>query len=97
MNVAASNEYYGGWNSAGTRILSVNGNVDPWSSLAITGDNTDIYVVDECLPAVGTQGASHHFWTHEVLPTDSAAVNSTRELIYDQVTSWLKMDKSNEC
>ena len=42
---------YGGWNFSGTRILSVNGIFDPWSTLAVTTGNADVKVIDECRPA----------------------------------------------
>ena len=35
-NVLASLEFYGGWNLKSSRILFVNGDVDPWSMLGVT-------------------------------------------------------------
>ena len=51
QNVADTLARYGGWNFNGTRILSVNGSVDPWSTLAVTTGNADVKVIDECRPA----------------------------------------------
>ena len=62
-NVANSLAFYGGWSlEGGTRILSVNGNIDPWSTLAVTDSNPEIEYEGECLPAFWVDQASHHFW-----------------------------------
>jgi hypothetical protein len=37
-NVQATLDFYGGWHLNAMRILSVNGDVDPWSVLALTED-----------------------------------------------------------
>jgi hypothetical protein len=34
-------------------------------------------------------GASHHFWTHAVKPTDCPTIRSAREIIYQTVMDWL--------
>ena len=34
-------------------------------------------------------GASHHFWTHAALPTDTAEVIKARKTITDQVLAWI--------
>jgi hypothetical protein len=91
-NVERTLDFYGGWNFNGTRILSVNGNVDPWSTLAVVDDNKAITVVDECRPAFWVDQASHHFWTHEVLPTDQEQIAEGRERVWAQVRAWLDMD-----
>jgi serine protease 16 len=36
-------------------------------------------------------GASHHFWTHPSLPTDTAEVVEARKAIWQQVTQWLSL------
>jgi hypothetical protein len=92
QNVADSLDFYGGWNLNGTRILFVNGDVDPWSTLSVTPTNPDITVISEDLPAFWVEAASHHFWTHEVLDTDSQQVVDGREKIYAQVQDWLEME-----
>ena len=87
-----STEDYGGWNPKGTRVLYVNGDVDPWSTLAVTKGNPE---VDEnvdfvCTPAFWVQGASHHFWTHQVLDTDGESINEAREMVWGQVEEWIE-------
>jgi pimeloyl-ACP methyl ester carboxylesterase len=81
--VQESLDYYGGLNIATTRILSVNGNIDPWSELALVHSENDD------LPAFVVNGASHHFWTHAVKETDSVDVMGARQLIYSTVKKWL--------
>jgi len=78
-------EEYGGWQMRATRVLSVNGDVDPWSSLAITSEDGGT----DDLPTIWVEGASHHFWTHELKETDSLNVKNARLMIYDQVVAWL--------
>jgi hypothetical protein len=84
-NVQETLETYGGWNLQATRVLSVNGEVDPWSELALqTTSSTD----DR--PVYRVPGASHHFWTRPVRPTDSDEVQEAREIIFRTLLSWLR-------
>ena len=86
-NVRDSRALYGGWNMKGNRIMSVNGDVDPWSTLAITKDHG---IQDPLhMPLYMVKGASHHFWTHAPKETDSPEVQKAREAIHKQVTTWL--------
>lgn len=91
-NVAKSLKHYGGWNMKAHRILSVNGDVDPWSMLALTSKK------DDSLPTHWVRGASHHFWTHPVKDTDGTdgqEVTDARDLIYLKVMQWLEKDDSD--
>jgi hypothetical protein len=82
-NIQETLDYYGGLHLAGSQILSVNGDVDPWSELAKkTTDDPD-------LPVLTVVGASHHFWTHAVKPTDGPTIKFAREIIYQTVMDWL--------
>ncbi|CAB9515139.1 Thymus-specific serine protease [Seminavis robusta] len=83
-SIQQSIEYYGGWQlKGGSRILSVNGNVDPWSTQARVNST------DELLPVYNAKGASHHFWTHRVKDTDDIEVQKARKFIYETVQKWL--------
>jgi len=82
-------KYYGGLDIPATRILSVNGNVDPWAELARTSDSDP---KNDDLPTHWVQGASHHFWTHKSNDTDSKEVRNAREIIYLQVIKWLEIE-----
>jgi thymus-specific serine protease len=84
-NVQQSLKHYGGWNIDARRILSVNGDIDPWSMLALTSDRDE-------LPTHWVKGASHHFWTHPVQDTDSQEVKDARDMIYLKVMQWLEED-----
>jgi serine protease 16 len=87
-NIQETLDYYGGLHLAGSQILSVNGDVDPWSELAkLTTNNPD-------LPVLTVAGVSHHFWTHAVKPTDDLAVQFAREIIHQTVMDWL--DETDE-
>ena len=87
-NVQSSIDYYGGLDiaSGGSRVLSVNGDVDPWSMLGLT--ESPKY----SLPTAMVKGASHHFWTHPVKDTDSTEVQHVREYIYSVIKDWLDIN-----
>jgi hypothetical protein len=86
-NVQATRDYYGGLEiSAGSRLLSVNGNVDPWSVLGL--HTSPKY----SLPVQMVAGASHHFWTHQVKETDAPEIQEIREYIYSVVMDWLGIE-----
>jgi len=91
-NVDASNEFYGGWGIVDPKIIFVNGDVDPWSALAVTEGNP---AVSEENFAFWVEGASHHFWTHESLPTDKENVNQAREKIWAKLTDFLTSSSSS--
>ena len=87
-------EYYGDKElKGGSRILSVNGNVDPWSTLARTeATSTTSKDNQEWLPIFNVEGASHHFWTHPTKDTDDSKVREARAFIHSTVMDWLQMD-----
>ncbi len=81
--VADTNEAFGGLTPAASRILFVNGEVDPWRAASVASP-----------PGAGTEvlwvpGASHHAWTHPPRPSDSPAVVASRAYIDAHVTAWL--------
>ena len=88
--VQDSLDYYGGWRLAATKILSVNGDVDPWSELAIQHSD------DANLPALVVPGASHHFWTHPSKDSDSVEVVASRQHIHRTVIQWLDENSNRE-
>eukprot|EP00467_Chlorarachnion_reptans_P004881 CAMPEP_0114523406 /NCGR_PEP_ID=MMETSP0109-20121206/21271_1 /TAXON_ID=29199 /ORGANISM="Chlorarachnion reptans, Strain CCCM449" /LENGTH=493 /DNA_ID=CAMNT_0001704713 /DNA_START=32 /DNA_END=1513 /DNA_ORIENTATION=+ len=83
-NVAFTNVYYGGLSPVATRVMWPNGEVDPWSQLAVLNTTAPEQ------PTLWVAGASHHFWTHTPLPTDQTSVQDARTTIRDQVKAWLK-------
>jgi serine protease 16 len=92
-------EYYGDHRElkGGSRILSVNGNVDPWETLARTnyttrqhhGSKKEGNEEEELLPVFMVKAASHHFWTHAVKATDVKEIREARAFIYNTVMKWL--------
>jgi serine protease 16 len=73
-------DIYGGDDLQGSRILFVNGQIDPWhanSVLSSPNAEEPVYMVN---------GASHHYWTHPSSPTDTAEVNAAREYIWNTVS-----------
>eukprot|EP01033_Poteriospumella_lacustris_P014875 gene14875-10635_t len=81
--IANAQAIYGGRDIQSSRIFFVNGEIDPWhANSVLTPPN-----VQE--PTLWVKGASHHFWTHESLPTDSQEVVDARDKIWSQVKSWL--------
>jgi len=90
-NVQDTLDYYGGWAMKGTRILSLNGDVDPWSALSLNvkKDFHDDDYDQDALPTYWSRGASHHFWTHKVDKSDGIGIMKTREIIYGWVINLL--------
>jgi serine protease 16 len=92
-NVQASLDYYGGKefiNTDASNILTINGNVDPWSVLGLEEDDSTNYK----LPVKMVTGASHHAWTHAVKDTDALEIIQIREYIYSCVMDWLGIGSS---
>ncbi len=88
--IAETNEYYGGWDPVGTRIMYVSGSVDPWHSLGVC--RAPDYQPLPGQPVLWVRGTSHHFWTHApgyFTPPLSDAVVQAQEAIKAQVLTWL--------
>jgi len=93
-NVQASIDLYGGkkfLDSGASNILTVNGNVDPWSVLGLEESDSTDYL----LPVKMVEGASHHFWTHAVKDTDAHEIIKIREYIFSCVMNWLGIEYSD--
>lgn len=84
QNIADTIEWYGDIRKRTTRVLSVNGDVDPWSVLAILDSE------DPRMPAHVVKGASHHFWTHPPKETDNQEIRDARDIIHLKVMEWLE-------
>jgi len=82
-NVDDTNTFYGGDHPAGTRVLWVNGEVDPWHGLSVLKN------LSAEMPAIWVPGASHHAWTHPSADCTQDTVIKARKQIRDQVTKWL--------
>ena len=86
-SIDATNSFYGADRPDlarnATRILYVNGNVDPWSGLSILKPPSPL------LPTLMVEGASHHAWTHPAQPSDQPSVVAAKQAINKQVLAWL--------
>ena len=91
-NVEDTLNEYGGWNISASRILSVNGDVDPWSAQSYSNSGRK----DADLQSYWSIGASHHYWTHEVKGSDGFGIMRTREIIYNWVINLLEDDSSDQ-
>jgi thymus-specific serine protease len=83
-NIAFSNLYYGSNHPAGSRIIYVNGHVDPWHALSVLESLSNEQV------AVFIEGTSHCQNMQPTLPTDPPALTAARQKIDAQLTQWLK-------
>eukprot|EP00904_Undaria_pinnatifida_P007440 jgi/Undpi1/3826/HiC_scaffold_16.g07195.m1 len=81
--IRLTNLYYGGDRPRGSRVIFLNGEIDPWHALGV------LETLMPALPAYYIKGASHHFWTHPSKPTDLPDIIKAREIIWTQVTAWL--------
>lgn len=82
--ITYTNEVYGGSNIQGSRIMFPNGQIDPWHALGVLEEPNPRE------PVLWVRAASHHFWTHPSLPTDSVYVKAARVQIWNQVDAWLR-------
>ena len=93
-NVRNTLDYYGGWDVKADRILSVNGDIDPWSALSLNAkkDRKDGDYDPVATPTFWSRGASHHFWTHVVKESDGIDLMETREIVFGWVIDLIDAD-----
>lgn len=84
-NVERSLGMWGGLRPSDTKVMWVNGDVDPWSALAVL--HTDLPEQ----PTLMVKGASHHAWTHPSKPDDQHSVIAARLKIRAQLRTWLSL------
>lgn len=84
--IAYTQAMYGGDKIQGSRIMFINGEIDPWHA------NSVLVSPNIQEPTLWVKGSSHHFWTHEPLSTDSQEVVDARQKIWSQVKSWLSIE-----
>ena len=83
QNVAQTNVRTGSDHPAGSRVLWVNGEVDPWHGLSV------LKPLSASMPAIWVKGASHHAWTHPSPDCTQDTVIKARADIRTQVEQWL--------
>lgn len=82
-NVEATNKFYGGDRPPSTRVLWVNGQVDPWHFLSVLVSPGHKH------PTIWVPGDSHHYWTHPSLGSNTVQDREAREAIWDYVKAWV--------
>ena len=82
-NINQTNLYYGSNTPSGSRVLWVNGEVDPWHGLSVLTALPN-------QPVLWVKGASHHAWTHASSDVSQQTVRDARKAIRLQVTKWLQ-------
>jgi len=87
QNVNWALTLYGGRRIQSSRIMFVNGEVDPWSGLSVL-DPANTHMV-----ALSVPNTAHHFWTHPVQDTDTVYVREAREVIWRQVLTFAVLEK----
>jgi serine protease 16 len=81
--VSATNKFYGSKNPQGSRILFVNGDIDPWRALSVTQDGAND------ITCILISGGSHFQNMFGSLPSDSDDMKKGREKIQAKVSSWI--------
>mmetsp|Transcript_23846 Transcript_23846/g.20292 ORF Transcript_23846/g.20292 Transcript_23846/m.20292 type:complete len:186 (-) Transcript_23846:67-624(-) len=90
-NIEKTNRKHGGLSlNNATRIVSINGGIDPWHRLAlITSNSPD-------LPTIWVPSASHHYWTHQRSGMVEENLERAREGIRRTVKKWLHDDNQGD-
>lgn len=83
-NVAFTNDYYGGNKPKGTRIVFVNGSIDPWHALSVLKDQSDSET------AIYIKGTAHCADMGTSKSNDTQPLKDARQMISQQIGTWLK-------
>ncbi|XP_072930540.1 putative serine protease K12H4.7 isoform X2 [Epargyreus clarus] len=83
-NVKDTNIYYGGTDIAATRVLYVQGSVDPWHALGLTATK------DPESPVIYINGTAHCANMYPSTSHDLPALQAARVAIRDQLNKWLE-------
>jgi len=81
--ITETNGYYGGNQPGGSRILFVNGGLDPWASLSVTKS------ISPELPALYIPGTSHCANYFRPKPGDPPSLAMAQAQILQQIHDWL--------
>nr|XP_012604940.1 putative serine protease K12H4.7 isoform X2 [Microcebus murinus] len=81
--VEATNEFYGGLNVTGSKIVFANGSIDPWHALGVIKD------ISEDLLAVYIEGEAHCANLYPAQNNDSVELTHAREKIFEFLQKWL--------
>ncbi|XP_069500482.1 thymus-specific serine protease [Ambystoma mexicanum] len=88
-SVQFTNEYYGADHPKSSRIIFVNGNIDPWHALSVLKNQSHSEL------AIFINGTAHCANMGSPKPTDLPSLKKAREEIAVHVGKWLKTAKLN--
>ncbi|MEE6510930.1 hypothetical protein FKM82_031266 [Ascaphus truei] len=84
-SVQQTNEYYGGFNIKGSRIVFPNGLIDPWHALGINSDlGSDLF-------AIPMPDAAHCANMYPVRPEEPPILPTARRYIMALLDKWLRL------
>ncbi|EDQ91339.1 uncharacterized protein MONBRDRAFT_18115 [Monosiga brevicollis MX1] len=83
-NVNWTNEFYGGQQVAGTRIIYPNGSIDPWHALSVTSNTT----IEDTL-AIFINGTAHCANMYPPSSSDLPGLTAARTSILNTLQTWL--------
>uniref|UniRef100_A0A8D0BRG3 Thymus-specific serine protease n=1 Tax=Salvator merianae TaxID=96440 RepID=A0A8D0BRG3_SALMN len=83
--VSFTNDYYGADHPKASRVLFVNGDIDPWHVLSVLKNQSSSEL------AILIHGTAHCANMNPSMPGDPASLVQAREQISSQVADWLKL------
>ncbi|XP_026877516.2 thymus-specific serine protease [Electrophorus electricus] len=86
MNIAFTNQYYGGDEPHSQRVLYVNGDIDPWMELSVVRNDGSV----DRDRAVVINGTAHCADMNPTRPGDRLSLHQARKEIERHVATWLK-------
>ncbi|XP_053565946.1 LOW QUALITY PROTEIN: putative serine protease K12H4.7 [Bombina bombina] len=84
-SIQETNEYYGGFNIQGSRIIFPNGLIDPWHALGINAN------LSSELLAIQMPDAAHCADMYPARPEEPACLPFTRQYIFEILNKWLQL------
>ncbi|XP_075043004.1 thymus-specific serine protease [Mixophyes fleayi] len=84
QSVQFTNEFYGADHPKSSRIIFVNGDVDPWHALSVLKNESRSEI------AIFINGTAHCANMGPSRPTDPLSLQKAREEIADKISSWLQ-------
>jgi len=84
-SVDYTNSYYGGRDVRSSKIVFLNGSVDPWHALGLISDTSK----PECMPVMYIKGTAHCADLYGTSPYDLQSLTLAREAAWKSVDKWL--------
>lgn len=96
QSVKFSNLWSGGRTPGVSRVMYVNGEIDPWHAQSIIPKNgvygtlVNVGESGQDLSALMVKGASHHYWTH-ANGVQSKEIVEAKRIIFRKISEWLSV------